>query len=117
MNRPIPHDLVHAIEDATSFLQSIWGALQSESRDASDPAIRTRMAFTSVSACLGAALGCRLLGSPRCLRIHEPTPDVTQDAQRVLDQLTRHLHDVTDSQLLQFHAYVEDVAEQVSRHE
>lgn len=117
MNRPIPHDLIYAIEDATSFLQSTWSIIQAESRDATDPEIRTRMAFTTVSACLGAALGCRLLGSPRSLRIPESGLDFAQDAPRVLEQLTRHLQDVTDPRLLQFHAYVEDVAEQVSRHE
>lgn len=117
MNRPIPHDLAHAIEDAASFLQSTWDVLQTESRVSRDPVYRTRVAFTTVSACLGAALGCRLLGSPRPLRIHEFGPDVAQDAQRVLEQLTRHLHDPSDSQLLQFHGFVEDVAKQVSRHE
>lgn len=117
MTRPISPELDLAIEDAVAFLQSSWETLQTDSLHATDPATRTRTAFAVVSACLGSALGCQLLGSRRPIPRHGPNTDILTEGSRVLDQLAIHLHDVTDGQLLQLHSYVEDVATQVNCNE
>lgn len=117
MSRPISPELELAIEDAVTFLQSSWESLQTDSLRAADSTTRTRTSFAVVSACLGSALGCKLLGSRRPIPRHGASTDIHNEGSRVLDQLAIHLHDVTDGQLLQLHAFVEDVASQVNCNE